>query len=112
MTKQSGKPDTPGRGRSSARRKTDAVLRRLRGEDLETPSRQLGVTAATPSSSPEGSLEGGTAALTSRPTDDRDEVFARLRAEVGQRTMDNELLGQEGQHLESGRPLASRGRGT
>ena len=38
----------PGRGgRMSRRRKTAAVLRLLRGEDLETVSRALGVTAAT-----------------------------------------------------------------
>lgn len=38
----------PGRGgRMSRQRKTGAVLRLLRGEDLETVSRSLGVTAAT-----------------------------------------------------------------
>ena len=38
----------PGRGgRMSRRRKREAVLRLLRGEDLETVSRSLGVTAAT-----------------------------------------------------------------
>jgi len=36
----------PGRGgRMSRQRKRDAVLRLLRGEDLETVSRTLGVTA-------------------------------------------------------------------
>jgi hypothetical protein len=35
------------RGLFSARRKADAVLRLLRGEDLELLSRELGVTAAT-----------------------------------------------------------------
>ena len=34
-------------GRMSRQRKTAAVLRLLRGEDLETVSRELGVTAAT-----------------------------------------------------------------
>src|SRR3954449_612965 len=34
-------------GRMSRKRKRDAVLRLLRGEDLETPSWALGVTAAT-----------------------------------------------------------------
>jgi len=34
------------RGRFSAQRKRDAVLRLLRGEDLEFLSRELGVTAA------------------------------------------------------------------
>ena len=38
----------PGRGgRMSRQRKSAAVLRLLRGEDLETVSRELGVTAAT-----------------------------------------------------------------
>ena len=42
-----GGGSTPeGRRRMSARRKQDAVLRLLRGEDLELLSRQLGVTAA------------------------------------------------------------------
>src|SRR4051794_41922478 len=36
-------------GRMSRQRKSAAVLRLLRGEDLETVSRRLGVTAATPS---------------------------------------------------------------
>ena len=34
-------------GRMSRQRKSAAVLRLLRGEDLETVSRELGVTAAT-----------------------------------------------------------------
>ena len=39
---------SPGRGgRMSRQRKTAAVLRLLRGEDLETVSRSVGVTAAT-----------------------------------------------------------------
>jgi transposase len=37
-------------GRMSRQRKRDAVLRLLRGEDLELVSRSLGVTAATLSS--------------------------------------------------------------
>jgi hypothetical protein len=35
------------RGRFSSRRKTEAVLRLLRGEDLDSLSRELQVTAAT-----------------------------------------------------------------
>ncbi|MBB2162745.1 hypothetical protein HLH48_21830, partial [Gluconacetobacter sacchari] len=34
-------------GRMSRRRKKEAVLRLLRGEDLEMVSREVGVTAAT-----------------------------------------------------------------
>src|SRR5262249_56981690 len=34
-------------GRFSARRKTETILRRLRGESLDSLARELGVTAAT-----------------------------------------------------------------
>ena len=112
MTKNSTQTDAPDRGRFSARRKTEAVLRLLRGEDLDTLSRELGVTAATLSGWRGSFLDGGTAAMKSRPTDDRDEEIARLRSKVGQLTMDNELLGQKCQQMESGRPFASRRRGT
>ena len=110
MTKKSTKTDSQDRGRFSARRKTEAVLRLLRGEDLDALSRELGVTAATLSTWREGFLDGGTAAMKSRPTDDRDELIARLQAKVGQLTMDNELLGQRCQHLEAGRPFVTRRR--
>src|SRR3954454_1936949 len=110
MSKPNTKTDTNDRGRFSARRKTEAVLRLLRGEDLDALSRERGVTAATLSSWRAAFLDGGTAAMKSRPTDDRDELVARLQAQVGPLTMDNELLGQKGQHLEAGRPFAPRGR--
>ena len=112
MSKTSTKTDTQDRGRFSARRKTEAVLRLLRGEDLDTLSRELGVVAATLSSWRDAFLDGGTAAMKSRPADDRDEEIARLRSKVGQLAMDVELLGTKCQHLESGRPFVSRRRGT
>src|SRR5260370_4947861 len=52
-----------GRGRWSAKRKFAAVLRLLRGEDLETLSRELGMTAATLSGWRALVLEGGAANL-------------------------------------------------
>jgi transposase-like protein len=110
MRKPSTKTDSDDRGRFSARRKANAVLRLLRGEDLDTLSRELGVVAATLSAWRDSFLDGGTAAMKSRPADDRDEEIARLRAKVGQLTMDNELLGQKCQHLESGRPFVTRRR--
>ncbi len=112
MPKSSTKTDANDRGRFSARRKTEAVLRLLRGEDLDTLSRELGVVAATLSSWRQAFLDGGTAAMKSRPADERDEEIARLRSKVGQLTMDVELLGTRCQHLESGRPFVSRRRGT
>jgi len=105
------KSSTTNRGRFSAKRKSEAVLRLLRGEDLDTLSRELGVTAATLSGWRDAFLDGGTAAMKSRPADDRDEEIARLRSKVGQLTMDNELLGTRCQHLESGRPFVTRRRG-
>ena len=112
MPKTSTTTDSHDRGRFSAKRKTESVLRLLRGEDLDTLSRELGVIAATLSGWRDAFLDGGTAAMKSRPADDRDEEVARLRSKVGQLTMDNELLGQKCQHLESGRPFASRRRAT
>jgi transposase len=109
MPKNSTKANANDRGRFSARRKTEAVLRLLRGEDLDSLSRELGVVAATLSGWRDAFLDGGTAAMKS-PTDDRDGLVARLQAKVGQLTMDNELLGQKCQHLESGRPFATRRR--
>src|SRR5262245_65283233 len=93
------------RGRFSAKRKTEAVLRLLRGEDLELLSRELGVTAATLSGWRNDFLAGGQAALKSRPNDDRDDEIARLRSKVGELTMDNELLLQRRQ---ADRPFAPR----
>ena len=110
MPKTSTRTDGQDRGRFSANRRTDAVLRLLRGEDLDTLSRELGVVAATLSSWRDAFLDGGKASLKSRPTDDRDELVARLQAKVGQLTMDVELLGQKCQHLESGRPFVTRRR--
>ena len=68
MPKNNTKADSRDRGRFSARRKTEAVLRLLRGEDLDTLSRELGVTAATLSGWRDSFLDGGTAAMKSRPT--------------------------------------------
>src|ERR687893_2842460 len=107
MSKQSTRTDSQDRGRFSARRRTEAVLRLLRGEDLDTLSRELGIVASTLSGWRDAFLDGGTAALKSRPTDDRDELVARLQAEVGQLTMDNELLGQKCQQMEYCRPFVT-----
>ena len=60
----------PGRGgRMSRQRKTAAVLRLLRGEDLETVSRSLGVTAATLTLWRDAFLAAGEAALASHGSD-------------------------------------------
>ena len=100
---------TPGRRRRmSARRKQDAVLRLLRGEDLELVSRELAVTAAELSGWREAFLAAGEASLKSRPADARDAEIGRLKEKVGDLTMTNELLEAKIERLETARPLARR----
>src|SRR3954469_7654279 len=96
------------RRRMSARRKQDAVLRLLRGEDLELLARQLGVTAADLSGWRDQFLAAGEASLKSRPTDARDAEIGRLQAKVGELTMTAELLEAKIEGLETHRPLGRR----
>ena len=99
----------PGRGgRMSRPRKREAVLRLLRGEDLELVSRALGVTAAELSAWRDAFLAAGEAALKTRPADGRDVELGRLKAKVGELTMANELLDAKIDRLEMHRPLARR----
>jgi transposase-like protein len=105
----SGGGPTPGhRRRMSAARKRDAVLRLLRGEDLELVSRELGVTAAELSGWREQFLAAGEASLRSRPADARDAEIGRLKEKVGDLTMTTELLEAKIGRLETARPLARR----
>lgn len=97
-----------GRGRWSAKRKYAAVLRVLRGEDLETLSRELGVTAATLSGWREQFLEGGAANLKAREVDVDNEETQRLKSLVADLSMSNELLREKIHRLEAGRPLVWR----
>ena len=96
------------RRRTSAGRKREAVLRLLRGEDLELVSREFGVTAAELSGWREAFLAAGEASLKSRPADAREAEIGRLKDKVGELTMANELLGAKVERLEAGRPLARR----
>jgi transposase-like protein len=97
-------------GRFSAQRKAQAIIRLLRGEDLETLSRQLGVTAATLSQWREEFLTAGTVALKSHTNehDHRGELIERLRAKIGELTMENELLYEKARRLDEQLPLARR----
>src|SRR4051812_19896536 len=99
----------PGRGgRISRQRKRDAVLRLVRGEDLETVSRGLGVTAATLSGWRDAFLSAGEASLATRATDGEALESARLKAKLGEMLLERELLETKIAALESGRPLARR----
>src|SRR4051794_6420906 len=96
------------RRRMSARRKQDAVLRLLRGEDLELLARQLGVTAADLSGWRGAFLAAGEMSLKTRPTDARDDEIGRLKEKVGELTMTAELLEAKIEGLETHRPLGRR----
>jgi transposase-like protein len=80
----------------------------LRGEDLDALSRELGVTAATLAGWRDQFLAGGQAAVRSRPSDERDEEIARLRAKVGEITMANELLLERARRAEANSPFGPR----
>jgi hypothetical protein len=92
----------------SARRKQEAVLRLLRGEDLELLSRELAVSAAELSGWREAFLAAGESSLKTRPADARDAAIGRLKEKVGALTMANELLEAKIERLEAARPLAPR----
>jgi transposase len=70
---------TEEKGRWSSRKKMDAVIRLLKGEDLDSLSRELMVNAATLSSWREVFLSNGLAGLKSREVDARDEKIGALQ---------------------------------
>ena len=92
------------KGRFSARRKRVTVLRLLRGEDLESVSRELSITAARASQWRDKFLAAGQAGLKSRATEAVDDDHRRLQAKIGELLMENELLYAKVDQLEAGRP--------
>jgi putative transposase len=82
------------RPRWSAGKKTDAVLRLLRGEPLETLSRELGVEAHRLAAWRDEFLEGGKEALKGQRPDRSGDDRALKQAErkIGQLTMENDIL--------------------
>ena len=94
-------------GRISRQRKSAAVLRGS-GEDLETVSRSLGVTAATLSGWREAFLAAGEAALTTRAVTGEELESERLKAKLGAALIERDLLQEKIAILEANRPLARR----
>jgi len=76
----------------SRQRKRDTVLRLLRGEDLETLSRALGVTAATLNGWRDSFLSAGEARLATRPVEAGELESGRLKARLGEMLLERELL--------------------
>jgi transposase len=95
-------------GRMSRQRKTAAVLRLLRGEDLETVSRELGVTAATLTGWQDAFLAGGEAALATRATTGEELESERLKAKLGAALIERDLLNEKIALLEANRPFARK----
>ena len=103
-------------GRFSAGRKREVVMRLLRGEDLESVSRAVGITAARAVGITAARaahwraqfLAAGQAGLKSRAPDARDEDHRRLQATIGELLMETELLYAKVDQLEAGGPLARR----
>ena len=88
--------DAAGRGRGgrlSARRKRETVLRLLRGEDLESVSRELGITAARAAQWRDQFLAAGQASLklgitAARAAQWRDQFLAAGQASLKSRAPD------------------------
>jgi len=97
-------------GRMSRQRQTAAVLRLLRGEDLETVSRELGVTAATLTGWHDAFVAAGEAALTTRPGSAEELESDRLKARLGAALIERDLLNEKIALLEADRPFARRRR--
>ena len=103
MSKQPG-----GNNLFSTKRKTAAVLRLLRGEDLELVSREYKVTAATLSQWREAFLVAGELGLRHKEADIRDDQIQQLHSKVGELTMSNDLLEHKIERMEHGLPLPVR----
>jgi putative transposase len=90
---------SPGRGgRASRQRKMTAVLRLLRGEDLEIVSRSLGVTAATLTNWRDAFLSAGEVALTTKPATGEELESDRLKAKLGAALIERDLLNEKDRH--------------
>src|SRR3954466_11170486 len=97
-------------GRMSRQRKSAAVLRLLGGEDLETVSRELGVTAATLTGWHDAFLAAGEAALMTRAGTGGEVESGGRKAKLGAALTERDLLNEKVALLEAGRPFARRRR--
>jgi hypothetical protein len=68
----------------------------------------LNITVAKLAEWRDRALAGALSAMKERDRDERDEEIARLKAKVGEITMDNELLYEKIAAMESKSPLARR----
>jgi hypothetical protein len=105
---QGGRSPTAGsasrqdRGRWSSRRKTEVVLRILRGETLDALSRELGVSPGRLAEWRDEAIAAMQAGLQSIEPDHRDGFIHDLKAKVGDQAMQIELLEKKIEILEDG----------
>ena len=95
-------------GRFSAGRKREVVMRLLRGEDLESVSRAVGITAARASHWRAQFLAAGQAGLKSRATDARGRRPSSAAGQDRRAADETELLYAKVDQLEASGPLARR----
>jgi len=107
-TEGASAPLGPERGRYSSARKADAVIRLLRGEDLDTVSREYGVAAATLSQWREEFLEAGRVGLKTRQNTAQDDEVVRLKMLIAELTIDKECLEEIVRVHEARLPLGKR----
>ena len=94
--------------RFSVQRKMAVVARLLRGEPMELVARETNLPIQKLIKWRDRALEGAASALKERERDGRDDEIARLKAKVGEITMENELLYAKIDALENKGPLARR----
>jgi hypothetical protein len=92
----------------SAHKKTEVVLRLLRGEALDLLSRACGIPAARIAAWREAFLDAGQEAMKQQPLDSRDCEIGRLREKLGEATRAMELLREQLGRFETDRPVPRR----
>jgi hypothetical protein len=100
-----GEP-TGGFERFSVKRKSSVVIRLLRGEEVETVSRELKVPVHELIEWREAFFRGGQEALKSRPGDPSEKALMDARAKIGELMMKLELY-QKKEHILSVRRSSS-----
>lgn len=93
--------------RWSSGRKRSVVLRLLRGEPVDSVSREVGVTIAELEQWRELALAGMEAGLKSRTSDPLEARLNDAVRRVGELSMENEILRKE-RELQTRRPLTAR----
>src|SRR3990170_951219 len=98
--------------RWSVRRKTDAVMRLLRGEDLDTVARELRVEAHRLAAWRDEFMAGGAEGLKARPADPSDRRLRDAERQIGRLTMELEVWQAAGRKRGLQIPPGKRPRGT